>query len=48
MFAEFFGLEVGIEQFVLINKLPVAKKPMKCTLAFDRRAVDGAVGAEML
>jgi pyruvate dehydrogenase E2 component (dihydrolipoamide acetyltransferase) len=38
----------GIEQFVPANKQPVLKTIMKCTLSCDHRAVDGAVGAELL
>jgi pyruvate dehydrogenase E2 component (dihydrolipoamide acetyltransferase) len=38
----------GVEQFVPVNKQPVLKTLMECTLSCDHRAVDGAVGAELL
>ncbi len=46
--ATILAVGAAIEQFVPINKLPVAKIVMKCTLSCDHRAVDGAVGAELL
>ena len=46
--ATILAVGAGIEQFVPVNKLPVAKTLMKCTLSCDHRAVDGAVGAELL
>lgn len=46
--ATILAVGAGIEQFVPVNKLPVAKILMKCTLSCDHRAVDGAVGAALL
>ena len=38
----------GIERFVPINGLPVLRTQMTCTLSCDHRAVDGALGAQLL
>jgi pyruvate dehydrogenase E2 component (dihydrolipoamide acetyltransferase) len=46
--ATILAVGAGIEQFVPMNKQPVLKTIMKCTLSCDHRAVDGAVGAELL
>lgn len=46
--ATILAVGAGIEQFVPVNKLPVLKTRMECTLSCDHRAVDGAVGAELL
>jgi pyruvate dehydrogenase E2 component (dihydrolipoamide acetyltransferase) len=46
--ATILAVGAGIEQFVPVNKQPVLKTIMKCTLSCDHRAVDGAVGAELL
>jgi pyruvate dehydrogenase E2 component (dihydrolipoamide acetyltransferase) len=46
--ASILAVGAGIEQFVPANKQPVLKTIMKCTLSCDHRAVDGAVGAELL
>ena len=46
--ATILAVGAGIEQFVPVNKQPVAKTLMKCTLSCDHRAVDGAVGAALL
>jgi pyruvate dehydrogenase E2 component (dihydrolipoamide acetyltransferase) len=46
--ATILAVGAGIEQFVPVNKQPVLKTLMKCTLSCDHRAVDGAVGAELL
>lgn len=46
--ATILAVGAGIEQFVSVNKQPVAKTLMKCTLSCDHRAVDGAVGAALL
>ncbi len=46
--ATILAVGAGIEQFVPVNKQPVLKTMMKCTLSCDHRAVDGAVGAELL
>jgi pyruvate dehydrogenase E2 component (dihydrolipoamide acetyltransferase) len=35
-------------RFVPVNGQPVLKTQMTCTLSCDHRAVDGAVGAELL
>jgi pyruvate dehydrogenase E2 component (dihydrolipoamide acetyltransferase) len=46
--ATILAVGAGVEQFVPVNKLPVLKTLMECTLSCDHRAVDGAVGAELL
>jgi pyruvate dehydrogenase E2 component (dihydrolipoamide acetyltransferase) len=46
--ATILAVGAGIEQFVPVNKQPVLKTLMKCTLSCDHRAVDGAVGAALL
>jgi pyruvate dehydrogenase E2 component (dihydrolipoamide acetyltransferase) len=46
--ATILAVGAGVEQFVPINKLPVIKTLMKCTLSCDHRAIDGAVGAQLL
>ncbi len=45
--ATILAVGAGVEQFVPVNKLPVLKTLMECTLSCDHRAVDGAVGAEL-
>jgi pyruvate dehydrogenase E2 component (dihydrolipoamide acetyltransferase) len=42
------GVGAPTEKFVPVNKQPVLKTMMTCTLSCDHRAVDGAVGAELL
>ena len=46
--ATILAVGAGVEQFVPVNKQPVLRTLMECTLSCDHRAVDGAVGAEML
>lgn len=46
--ATILAVGAGIEGFVPVNRLPVLKTQMKVTLSCDHRAVDGAVGAELL
>jgi pyruvate dehydrogenase E2 component (dihydrolipoamide acetyltransferase) len=46
--ATILAVGAGIETFVPVNKLPVLKTVMNVTLSCDHRAVDGAVGAELL
>jgi pyruvate dehydrogenase E2 component (dihydrolipoamide acetyltransferase) len=46
--ATILAVGAGIEGFVPVNKLPALKTQMKVTLSCDHRAVDGAVGAELL
>ena len=46
--ATILAVGAGVEQFVPVNKQPVVKTLMECTLSCDHRAVDGAVGAELL
>ncbi len=46
--ATILAVGTGIDQFVPLNKQPVLKTLMECTLSCDHRAVDGAVGAELL
>ena len=45
--ATILAVGAGVEQFVPVNKLPVLKTLMECTLSCDHRAVDGPVGAEL-
>lgn len=46
--ATILAVGAGAEMFVPVNKQPVLKTVMKVTLSCDHRAVDGAVGAELL
>jgi pyruvate dehydrogenase E2 component (dihydrolipoamide acetyltransferase) len=46
--ATILAVGAGIEQFVPVNRQPVLRTVMSCTLSCDHRAVDGAVGAELL
>jgi pyruvate dehydrogenase E2 component (dihydrolipoamide acetyltransferase) len=46
--ATILAVGAGVETFVPVNKMPVLKTLMKVTLSCDHRAVDGAVGAELL
>lgn len=46
--ATILAVGAGIEQFVPVDGKPVLKSVMKCTLSCDHRAVDGALGAQLL
>lgn len=46
--ATILAVGAGIEQFVPVDRKPVLKTVMKCTLSCDHRAVDGALGARLL
>ncbi len=46
--ATILAVGAGLPQFVPVNGLPVLKTVMKCTLSCDHRAVDGALGAQLL
>jgi pyruvate dehydrogenase E2 component (dihydrolipoamide acetyltransferase) len=46
--ATILAVGAGIEQFVPVNGQPVVKTLMKATLSCDHRAVDGALGAQLL
>ena len=46
--ASILAVGAGIESFVPVNKQPVLRTQMKCTLSCDHRAIDGAVGAQLL
>jgi pyruvate dehydrogenase E2 component (dihydrolipoamide acetyltransferase) len=46
--ASIMAVGAGVERFVPVNGQPVLATEMKCTLSCDHRAVDGAVGAELL
>jgi pyruvate dehydrogenase E2 component (dihydrolipoamide acetyltransferase) len=46
--ATILAVGAGIEQFVPVKGLPVVKTLMKATLSCDHRAVDGALGAQLL
>jgi pyruvate dehydrogenase E2 component (dihydrolipoamide acetyltransferase) len=46
--ASILAVGAGIEQFVPVDGKPVLKTIMKCTLSCDHRAVDGALGAQVL
>ena len=46
--ATILAVGAGIERFVPVNGQPVLATEMTCTLSCDHRAVDGAVGAELL
>jgi pyruvate dehydrogenase E2 component (dihydrolipoamide acetyltransferase) len=46
--ASILAVGAGVERFVPVNGQPVLATQMTCTLSCDHRAVDGAVGAELL
>ncbi|MDP1701871.1 MAG: dihydrolipoamide acetyltransferase family protein [Aestuariivirga sp.] len=46
--ATILAVGAGMERFVPVNGLPVLRTQMTCTLACDHRAVDGALGAQLL
>ncbi len=46
--ATILAVGAGIESFVPVVGKPVLKTLMKCTLSCDHRAVDGALGAQLL
>ncbi len=46
--ATILAVGAGIESFVPVDGKPVLKTLMKCTLSCDHRAVDGALGAQLL
>jgi pyruvate dehydrogenase E2 component (dihydrolipoamide acetyltransferase) len=46
--ATILAVGAGIEQFVPVDGKPVVKTIMKATLSCDHRAVDGALGAQLL
>ena len=46
--ATILAVGVGMERFVPVNGLPVLRTQMTCTLSCDHRAVDGALGAQLL
>lgn len=46
--ATILAVGAGVERFVPVNGQPVLATEMACTLSCDHRAVDGAVGAELL
>ena len=46
--ATILAVGAGVERFVPVNKQPVLMTQMTCTLSCDHRAVDGAVGAQLL
>ncbi|WP_373503690.1 dihydrolipoamide acetyltransferase family protein [Aestuariivirga sp.] len=46
--ASILAVGAGVERFVPVKGQPVLSTQMTCTLSCDHRAVDGAVGAELL
>lgn len=46
--ATILAVGAGTERFVPVNGLPVLRTQMTCTLSCDHRAVDGALGAQLL
>ena len=46
--ATILAVGAAMERFVPVNGLPVLRTQMTCTLACDHRAVDGAIGAQLL
>jgi pyruvate dehydrogenase E2 component (dihydrolipoamide acetyltransferase) len=46
--ATILAVGAGTERFVPVNGLPVPRTQMTCTLSCDHRAVDGALGAQLL
>jgi pyruvate dehydrogenase E2 component (dihydrolipoamide acetyltransferase) len=46
--ATILAVGAGMERFVPVNRLPVLRTQMTCTLSCDHRAVDGALGTQLL
>ena len=46
--ASILAVGAGVERFIPVKGQPVLATQMTCTLSCDHRAVDGAVGAELL
>ena len=46
--ATILAVGAALERFVPVNGQPVLASQMVCTLSCDHRAIDGAVGAELL
>jgi len=46
--ATILAVGAAMERFVPVNGLPVLRTQMTCTLSCDHRAVDGALGAQLL
>jgi pyruvate dehydrogenase E2 component (dihydrolipoamide acetyltransferase) len=46
--ASILAVGAGVERFVPVNGAAVMRTQMSCTLSVDHRAVDGAVGAQLL
>lgn len=46
--ATILAVGAAVERFIPVNKQPILAKQMTVTLSCDHRAVDGAVGAELL
>ncbi len=46
--ATILAVGAAVEAFVPVNGQPMLKTQMSCTLSCDHRAVDGAIGAELL
>ncbi len=46
--ASILAVGAGIEKFLPLNGQPALRTQMVCTLSVDHRAVDGAVGAQLL
>lgn len=46
--ATILAVGAGVERYVPVNGQPVLATQMTCTLSCDHRAVDGAVGAQLL
>jgi pyruvate dehydrogenase E2 component (dihydrolipoamide acetyltransferase) len=46
--ATILAVGAAVERFIPVNGQPVLAPQMSCTLSCDHRAVDGAVGAELL
>lgn len=46
--ATILAVGAGMERLVPVNGLPVLRTQMNCTLSCDHRAVDGALGAQLL
>jgi pyruvate dehydrogenase E2 component (dihydrolipoamide acetyltransferase) len=46
--ATILAVGAGTQRFVPINGLPILRNQMTCTLSCDHRAVDGALGAQLL
>ena len=46
--ASILAVGAGVDRYVPVNGQPTLRSQMACTLSCDHRAIDGAVGAQLL